>query len=239
MLTQKLFSEVSPIWEAYLSHPFITGLSDGTLSKEKFKYYMLQDYLYLYEYAKVFALGAVKTDDHDLMRFFSGLMDGTLNGEMLIHKAYMKRLDITDEDVNNARQALSNNAYTSYMLRIAYEGDALDILIAVLACSWSYAYIGTKLAENKSALAHPFYGEWIEGYSCDDYVNSNEALMNRINELGKNISEKRLVRLKEIFINCSRFEAMFWDMAWQGDCALCSDKADKQLLSEEAADASF
>ena len=54
-------------------------------------------------------------------------------------------------------------------------------------------------------------------YSCEDYVNSNEALINRINQLGENISEKRLVRLKEIFVNCSHFEAMFWDMAWQGN----------------------
>ena len=99
MLTQRLFECVKPVWEAYLNHPFLTGLADASLSKEKFKYYMLQDYLYLYQYAKVFAVGAVKTEDHDLMRFFSNLMDTTLNGEMLIHKAYMKRLDITPEDI--------------------------------------------------------------------------------------------------------------------------------------------
>lgn len=216
MLTQKLFDCVRPIWASYLKHPFITGLADGTLPKEKFKYYMIQDYLYLYQYAKVFALGAVKTEDHDLMRFFSELMNGTLNGEMQIHKAYMKRLGITALDIKNARQALPNSAYTSYMLKIGYEGDALDILIAVLACSWSYAFIGAAVAENAGSLAHPFYGEWVEGYSCEDYINSNNQLIDSINRLGEEISDERFERLKEIFVNCSRFEAMFWDMAWQG-----------------------
>lgn len=223
MLTQRLFECVKPVWETYLNHPFLTGLADASLSKEKFKYYMLQDYLYLYQYAKVFALGAVKTEDHDLMRFFSNLMDTTLNGEMLIHKAYMKRLDITPEDIKKARQALPNNAYTSYMLKIAYEGDALDILIAVLACSWSYAYIGTKIAENPESLHHPFYGEWVDGYSCEAYVSANNSLIERINSLGDNISETRFNRLKEIFVNCSRFEAMFWDMAWLGGDECVSD----------------
>lgn len=215
MLTQRLFESVRPIWESYLKHPFIQGISDGTLPKEKFQYYMIQDYLYLYEYAKVFALGAVKTKDHALMRFFSSLTDSTLNGEMNIHKAYMSRLGITEAMIENTPMALPNQAYTSYMLKVGYEGDDLDILIAVLACSWSYAYIGTYIAGHTEAAKHPFYGEWVDGYSCTDYIRTNDALMAMIDKLGENISEQRFFKLNDIFVNCSHFEMMFWDMSWQ------------------------
>lgn len=215
MLTHQLFESVRPIWESYLKHPFIQGISDGTLPKEKFQYYMIQDYLYLYEYAKVFALGAVKTKDHDLMRFFSSLADSTLNDEMNIHKAYMVRLGITKEVSENTPMALPNQAYTSYMLKAGYEGGDLDILIAVLACSWSYAYIGSHISENTQAASHPFYGEWVEGYSCKDYIRTNDELIAMIDRLGKNISSQRFLKLRDIFVNCSHFETMFWDMAWQ------------------------
>ena len=216
MFTDKLFESVRPMWESYLSHPFVCGIGDGTLPKEKFQYYMIQDYIYLYDYARVFALGAAKAKDHNLMRMFASLLDSTLNGEMNIHKSYMERLDITEAMIAKTPAALTNSAYTSYMLKIAYEGNALDILIAVLACAWSYEYIGRALLEkNPEAAEHPFYGEWIEGYTCESYLEGNMALMAMINTFGETIDQETYDRLEEIFVTCSRFEAMFWDMAWQ------------------------
>ena len=52
--TEKLLKEAMPIWEKYLDHPFIKEIGEGTLDKNKFREYLVQDYLYLKEYAKVF-----------------------------------------------------------------------------------------------------------------------------------------------------------------------------------------
>ena len=98
-LSQRLHACVQDIWPRYLTHPFVTQMADGTLPTEKFRYYMLQDYLYLFDYARVFAVGVVKARDPELMRTFSGNVDAILNGEMNIHRAYMKRLGITEEQV--------------------------------------------------------------------------------------------------------------------------------------------
>ena len=94
--SQRLYQAARPIWEACLSHPFVTGIGDGTLAVEKFRHFMLQDYLYLFDYARVFAVGVVKARDPELMRTFSKNVDAILNGEMNIHRAYMKRLGITE-----------------------------------------------------------------------------------------------------------------------------------------------
>ena len=90
----------APVWEACHNHPFVTGMGDGTLAVEKFRHFMLQDYLYLLEYARVFALGVVKTRDTKLMRTFAVNIDAILNGEMKVHKAYMKRLGISEEQIS-------------------------------------------------------------------------------------------------------------------------------------------
>ena len=107
-VTDKLLKAAAPVWEKCLNHPFVTGIGDGTLDVEKFKFFMLQDYLYLFDYAKVFALGVVKAREPELMHTFAKNVDAVLGGEMNIHRAYMKRLGITEEQVFSVQPALDN-----------------------------------------------------------------------------------------------------------------------------------
>ena len=214
-VTQRLYEAARPIWEACHAHPFVTGIGDGTLEVEKFRYFLLQDYLYLFDYARVFAWGVVKSRSPELMRFFSANVDAILGGEMKIHRAYMARLGITEEQVFAVRPALPNLSYTNYMLSAAAAGGPAEIVAAILACSWSYAEIGTRLAARPGALEHPFYGEWVQGYSSEEYQETNRALVERMDALAAGCSEEEYRRLEEIFVACSRYELGFWEMAWK------------------------
>ena len=124
----------------------IDVIGDGSLDLEKFRWFLLQDYLYLFDYARVFAYGVVKARDPELMRTFSANVDAILGGEMKVHRAYMARLGITEEQVFSVQPALSNLSYTHYMLSCAAAGGPAEIIAAILSCSWSYAEIGTRLA---------------------------------------------------------------------------------------------
>ena len=70
------------IWAGYVTHPFVLGLADGSLAVEKFQFYLLQDYVYLFDYAKVFAQGVVKARDPEVMRAFASYVDSILNGDL-------------------------------------------------------------------------------------------------------------------------------------------------------------
>ncbi len=214
-LTEVLYDSVKEIWETYHSHPFVTGIGDGTLPIEKFRFYMLQDYLYLYDYARVFAMGIVKAKETSMIRKFADCVNETLGGEMDIHQDYMERLGITEEEVGRVEKSLANTSYTSYMLDVAARGDELDILVAILSCAWSYAQIGNALyRQNPDAVNHPFYGEWVTGYISEEYQTMNNELLYLVDLFGESISVKRVKELVNIFVNCSRYEKMFWDMAW-------------------------
>jgi len=210
-LSEILRNEAAPIWDSYLVHPFITGIADGTLPIEKFRYYLIQDYLYLFDYSRVFALGVVKAPGADMMRFFADFMYSTLNGEMDIHKSYMARLGITQEEADGTKMALTNLSYTHYMLAVGQNEGIAELLISILSCAWSYEHIGKHLAAVPGALENEFYGEWIAGYSSDEYAAGNRRLIAMTDALGEGADTERL---KEIFVNCSRYEAMFWDMAY-------------------------
>lgn len=213
-VSTRLHDAAASVWEACLRHPFVTGIGDGTLDMEKFRYFMLQDYLYLFDYARVFALGVVKARDPELMRVFAANVDAILGGEMKIHRAYMKRLDITKEQVFSIKPALANLSYTNYMLSVAQTGGPMEIVASILACSWSYAEIGQALAAIPGAAEHPFYGEWIRGYASEEYAATNQALIELMDSLAADAGEEQLAYLTDVFVNCSRYELGFWDMAW-------------------------
>ena len=214
-VSARLRQAAAPIWEECLRHPFVTGIGDGTLGVEKFQYFMLQDYLYLFDYARVFALGVVKARDPKLMRTFAENVNAILGGEMNIHRAYMRRLGITEEQVSAVKPALDNVSYTHYMLAVADMGGPAEIVASILACSWSYAEIGQALAKIPGAAEHPFYGEWIQGYASEDYAAGNQALIELTDTLSQGMTEAEIARLEDIFVNCSRYELGFWDMAWE------------------------
>ena len=213
--TSRLLAAAKDVWEDYLRHPFVSGIADGSLDKEKFKFYMLQDYLYLYDYAKVFAYGVVKARDAQTMRVFATYVDEILNGEMDIHKGYMARLGITQAQAESVRPALKNQSYTAYMRAVAAEEGPVEILAAVLSCALSYEYIARWMVESyPGAAGHGFYGEWVNGYASEEFAAGNRQLVAHIERLTADYTAAQLDHLTAIFVACSRHEGLFWDMAW-------------------------
>lgn len=214
-LADRLYNSTEVLWNSYLVHPFVKELAEGTLDIDKFRFYMVQDYRYLLEYSKVFALGIFKSTNEDVMRKFALMVKETLDGEMAIHKKYMKRLGITQDEIENSKTSLVNQSYTSYMLDIALKGDVIDILVAVLSCAWSYQVIGEHHVNVEGALENETFGEWIDGYSCKEYKENTQEIIELVNKFGENISEEKAKYLEEVFIKCSRYEYLFWDMAYK------------------------
>ncbi len=213
--TERLFNENKNLWNKYLSHPFILEMENGSLPIEKFKYYMIQDYFYLKEYAKVFAIGISKAKSGEDIENLSKSLSGIAWETDHVHTKYMQRIGITEEELQNTKPSLSNLGYTSYMIAKAFEDDVLNAYLAVLSCSWSYGFIGQEINKRSPHLAEDnIYGEWIKVYSCDEYDEINSELMDIIDKKCQNLSENRLQELAEIFRICSEFELRFWDMAY-------------------------
>ncbi len=213
--TQRLFLAVRDIWAEYNRHPFVLGIQNGTLPKEKFRHYILQDYLYLQDYARSFAIGTAKARSLETARLFSGYVNVLTGSEMDIHRGYMGILTVTQEEITAIRPALANLSYTSYMLRVAYEEGEAEILTAILSCACSYEFIAKNMLKNDPACtAHPFYGQWIQGYSSVEYARENLVLLQTLDSLTRDYAEAQYRHLEEIFLACSRYEMGFWNMAW-------------------------
>ena len=58
---ERLKTEASAEWRAYTGHPFTAGLADGSLPETAFRHYLVQDYLFLIEFARAYALAVYKS----------------------------------------------------------------------------------------------------------------------------------------------------------------------------------
>ncbi len=213
--TDRLRERVHPIWERTHRHPFVTGLGNGSLHPKSFAFYMKQDYLFLIEYAKLFAIASAKAYDLETSARFAALQEATLHSEMALHRQYAERFGISATELEATEPAFAMIAYTSYMLKVAHAGSLADLVSALLPCMWSYWEIGKRLAEIPGALEHELYGEWVRTYSSPEFGALAEWLIELMNQLAEGKSEQELARYEEHFLTTSRMEYLFWEMAYR------------------------
>lgn len=211
---ERLLKVTENIWSSYNLHPFVMGIQEGTLDKEKFRYYIMQDYLYLKDYAKTFAVGVAKAKSQETSDLFAKYIP-VMHGEPNVHGGYLAKLNVTEEEMNAMKPSFENISYTSYMLRVAYEEGEVEILTAILSCAYSYEVIAKNMIRNNPKCTDdPFYGEWIRGYASKEYADGNRVLLNTLDKLTENCSEEHLKHLEDIFFLCSEYEYEFWQMSW-------------------------
>lgn len=213
MFTDRLYKAAKPVWEASYNHPFVQGIGHGSLEIDKFRFFMEQDYLYLIDYSRLFALGSVKAHDLKTMTMFAELLHSTLHVEMDLHRQYAERIGIPKEKLETVQPAATTVAYTSYMLNVSQRGSLAELIAAVLPCTWSYYEIGTRLKEIPGALDHEFYGEWVKMYCSEEFGELADWLKELMNELAEGKREEELKALEDIFVMTSKYEYMFWEMS--------------------------
>ena len=210
-----LKAKAAEVWEAGYQHPFVQEIGQGTLDKSKFQFYLLQDYHYLLNYAKVFALAAVKADDELMLGRLTAIQSGIFE-EMDLHRSYMAEFGITPEQVRTVKQSLYNRTYTANMLAVGQTGDLVEILATVFPCAWTYYDLACRLKEQYAdRLEGNFYKSWIESYSRDEFLQSFEWFYDVIDELVEGRSEVELEKITAIFVSSVEFEYLFWDMAYK------------------------
>ncbi|GAF11887.1 thiaminase II [Bacillus sp. JCM 19046] len=212
--SKRIRERADSIWAASHQHPFVQGIGHGTLPLDSFKYYMRQDYKYLIDYARVMALGSVLAPDLNTMSGFAKALDETLNTEMELHRSYAARLGISRQELEETVPGPVTLAYSGVMMAEAQKGSIAELIASILPCAWSYYEIGTELAKIPGATEHEYYGEWVKMYASKEFGAIAEWLIETLDGLAESKSEEELNRIEQIFLNTSRYEYMFWDMAY-------------------------
>src|SRR5919109_5234139 len=202
-----------PIWEAILAHPYLKELGAGTLPHDRFLYFIRQDYLYLFEFARVLCLGGSKAEDLDTLEMFAKHAANTVAVERAMHTAFAQRLGLNAEELLKTERTPTTQAYTRHLLAVAREGTLGEIAAAVLPCYWIYWEVGRHLATCQPA--DPIYQEWIKAYGAEIFADLVRQQLNLVDSLGARAPAHAARRMTEHFILSSRYEYLFWDDAYR------------------------
>jgi thiaminase/transcriptional activator TenA len=208
-----LWRGIAPIYQAILDHPFVTGLADGSLPREAFEFYVLQDALYLRKYAQALAVAASRAPDPAGTEMFARHAAGIVAAELELHRSLLAQLEIAPEVAAGAQEAPTTLAYTSYLLATTTHGTYAEGVGALLPCYWIYSEVGRHLLDRGSP--DPRYQQWIDTYGTDEFGAETREVIEVADALAGSLTEADKERVGQHFTVTSRYEWMFWDMGYR------------------------
>jgi len=207
----ELRAAAGPIWEAQHEHPFVRGIGQGSVDTERFQRWVRQDYRFLGEYCRLFALAAARAPDLVTLRRFAELLQATAVTEMDLHRSFAAQLGISAEELEAEEMAPVTRAYTDFLLRTAAIGDFAELAAALLPCMWGFSEIGLRLAE-RGRPADPRCAAWIDAYADPEFGRLAEWCRELVDGLAEEAGPPARARMREAFIVSSRYELAFWDV---------------------------
>ena len=205
----RLWESIGDIYRAILAHPFITGLTDGTLPAESFAFYVVQDALYLQDYARALAAVGSRAPTSDAMQMFARHAADAVAAELELHATLLGELGISAQDVKRAEQAPTNRGYTAYLLATAHAGSYAEGVAAVLPCYWIYWEVGKELLRLGSP--DPRYQRWISTYAAPEYGAVVASVIAEVDRIAPTVSGAERELMSRHFVTTSRYEWMFWE----------------------------
>ena len=213
-LFERLKGTCAEDWKRYTHHDFVARIADGTLPERAFRHYLIQDYLFLIQFARAYALAVYKSDTLADMRQAGAGMSAILDTEMTLHVEFCQKWGLSEADMETAPEGSACMAYTRFVLERGMSGDLLDLHIALAPCIVGYAEIGARLASNSVTLTegNP-YTPWIEMYASAEYQDVAADEINFLEDLmTRRAGPGRFNSLADTFGKAARLEIDFWQM---------------------------
>lgn len=209
----RLWASATGTYAAILDHPFLTGLTSGSLPETAFAYYVAQDAHYLRDYARALAVVGAKAPTHAEAGMFSRHAAATVDVELALHSTLLAELGLSVADLEATPVSPTTRAYTSYLLAVAYGGSYAEGVAAVLPCYWIYASVGAALVTRGSPDSR--YQRWIDTYAGDEFAAVVEEVLAVTDRVGMSLTADDAARAGRHFVTTARYEWMFWDAAWR------------------------
>lgn len=210
-----MWTRMRPFHDAVLRHPFVRGLTDGTLPVDAFSRYVIQDALYLRDYGRALALCAARAGDTATLRMFCLHAAEAIDAERALHTHLMAELGIDPAAAESAEPSPTCRAYTSFLLGACTLGERHEAFAAVLPCYWIYREVGRALMEQGSPDAR--YAAWIATYGGDEFSEAADGAIAACDSALADLGASELERAHGNAVISSRYEWMFWDSAWRDE----------------------
>ena len=208
------WKSIDDIYQTILTMPFVKELETGSLDRQIFQHYMIQDGIYLGQFARVLALISAKAPTPDMQLQFANSVREAIVVERALHENFFAEFGIKPQDALATEPSPTCLNYTNFLLATAYQHGFAIAVAAVLPCFWIYLEVGKHIHQKANTNANP-YQKWIDTYVDADFETSVNYVIQVANESAKKASVQELELMNRVFYRASQFEWMFWDSAYR------------------------
>ncbi|EGX46903.1 hypothetical protein AOL_s00097g329 [Orbilia oligospora ATCC 24927] len=208
---------VTNIWNDYVNHDFVKSIANGTISTEKFVWYLKQDYLFLVQFARAKALLTYKATTLAQINDCANYLTGVIR-ESALHVKYCAELipGLTERDLQSTPEAPTTTAYTRYILDVGGNGDVAALMVSLISCSVGYQ-VAARNRENeelsvKTAQGNTFW-RWVEEYASEEYAREVQTQRDILEEMAGGFGMTQVEELVEIFRKVTEMERNFFSAA--------------------------
>jgi thiaminase/transcriptional activator TenA len=209
--SRRLFTLGQANLERQLAHPTVRGIGDGTLEERRFRAWLVQDYLFLLDYVRLFALAAARAPDAETLGRLVDLAHSTFHQELSLHRSYAAQFGLGTDDLEGAAKSRTCAAYTDFLLRTAAVADFAEVVAALLPCMWGYSELGRALAA-RGLPAEPRYRQWVETYADPGFAELAAWCADLLDRAADGLPEARLAACERAFLTALDHELAFWDV---------------------------
>lgn len=210
---QDLIQACQNEWTEYTEHSFVQQLALGELAHSSFLHYLKQDFLFLKQYTRAYALAIYKARTLAEMRMALPSVQALLSSEIAHHVTYCSEWGVSEVEMEAEPEAFGTVAYTRFVLDTGMSGDVIDLYAALAPCSIGYGVIGAQLlARESTKLEGNPYANWIKMYGGEEFQSGVQKSITQLDELLVDIDldSQRGQRLCHIFKTATRMEVAFW-----------------------------
>ena len=208
------WENIGNIYQAILKMPFIKELETGSLDRQIFQHYMIQDSIYLGEFARVLAIMSAKAPNADVQLQFADSVREAIIVERGLHENFFAEFGIELQDALATEPSPTCLNYTNFLIATAYRYDFTITIAAVLPCFWIYLEVGKHIYQQANSQANP-YQKWIDTYVDENFASSVNNVIQVADQEAQKASVKELIIMNKVFYRASQFEWMFWDSAYR------------------------
>ena len=203
-----IIKEVCPVIEAT---PHMQDILNGTMSIERFRFQIKQNYQYLMDYARCWAVGFSKCTCFEEMNEWYQIMKNTMEGTVMFNRDFWaEQIGLSLEEMDAVIEAPGKRSYTSFQLMCAEQGGLAECMMALFPCNILYRFFGEDLLGKCSLSKDNMYYQWLEFYVSDSYIAKTDNEIRMVNRLCANKTEREQAKLLEIFATSCNYEILQW-----------------------------
>jgi thiaminase (transcriptional activator TenA) len=211
---ERAWADTAELRRAIHRLPFNTELAQGTLGRERFRFYIQQDAIYLGQFARVLAIAAARAPDTEILQSFAHSALGAITVERALHERYLREFGIDPAAAARAEPAPDCFAYTAFLLATAHHAPWEVLVAALLPCFRIYWDVGLTIA-SRAAPDNP-YRAWIDTYADKEFGAAVRAVMRIADRAATPGRVSRPVRdaMLAAHRRATQYEYLFWDGAY-------------------------